>query len=133
MSDEQDNKKQELQRIQDELKQGGVSRRHFLDRMKGIGVGFGAAFLLGMKQADAHLAPGVNVKSTNPAIDDIAKDAQAAEPQDHEPHGQNLQEARYFRVYRRYYRYYHRYHRYYSRYSRYARYYRRYARVYLRF
>ncbi len=130
MSDEQDNKKQELQRIQDELKQGGVSRRRFLDSMKGIGVAFGAAYLLGMKKADAHLAPGVNVKSTNPAIDDIAKDAQAGQALTGEAEGKNEQVARYFRVYRRYY---HRYHRYYSRYSRYARYYRRYSRVYLRF
>jgi hypothetical protein len=80
MSDESNNKRQELQRVQDELKNGGVSRRNFLDRMKGLGVGFGAAFLLGIKESHAsRLDPSVSVKSTNPAIDDIVKDGQAAQ------------------------------------------------------
>jgi hypothetical protein len=141
MSDESDNKQQELKHIQDALKEGTVSRRHFLDRMKGLGVGFGAAFLLGMKEADAAIDSGVNVKSTNPAIDDIVKeghDEQALEFDPDDPNA-NQQVAQYFRVYRRgyrryrrhyrrYRRYYNRYSRYYNRYSRYSRYYNRYGR-----
>jgi hypothetical protein len=134
MSDESNNKQQELQRVQNELKNGGVSRRRFLDSMKGLGVGFGAAFLLGIKESHAsRLDPSVSVKSTNPAIDDIVKDGQAAQEAASAPENaeKNLQLAQYFRVYRRgYRRFYRRYHRYYSRY---ARFYRRYSRVYLRY
>ncbi len=140
MSNESKNKQQELKHLQDALKEGTVSRRSFLDRMKGLGVGFGAAFLLGMKEADAALVDtGVNVKSTNPAIDDIVKDGLNEQTLD-DPDA-NTQVAQYFRVYRRgyrrYRRYYRRYRRYYRRYSRYYGRYRRgygrYARFYGRF
>ena len=82
MSDESDNNRQELQRVQNELKKGGLSRRRFLDSMKGLGVGFGAAFLLGMNKADAAANAGVQVKSTNPAIDHIVEEGQAQQPHD---------------------------------------------------
>lgn len=139
MSNESDNKQQELKHLQDALKEGTVSRRSFLDRMKGLGVGFGAAFLLGMKEADAAIDSGVDVKSTNPAIDKIVKDGQNEQALD-DPDA-NMQVAQYFRVYRRgyrrYRRYYRRYRRYYRRYSRYYNRYRRgygrYARFYARF
>ena len=139
MSDESDNKQQELQHIQDALKEGTVSRRSFLDRMKGLGVGFGAAFLLGMREADAAVNSGINVKSTNPAIDNIVKDGQNEQALD-DPDA-NQQVAQYLRIYRRGYRrygrYYRRYRRYYRRYARhYGRYrrgYGRYARFYARF
>ena len=139
MSDESDNKQQQLQHIQDALKEGTVSRRSFLDRMKGLGVGFGAAFLLGMREADAAINSGVNVKSTNAAIDNIVKDGQDDQALD-DPDA-NQQVAQYLRVYRRgyrrYRRYYRRYRRYYRRYSRYYGRYRRgygrYARFYARF
>ena len=139
MSDESDNKQQELQHIQDALKEGTVSRRSFLDRMKGLGVGFGAAFLLGMREADAAVNSGINVKSTNPAIDNIVKDGQ--DEQALGDHDENQQVAQYLRVYRRgyrrYRRYYRRYRRYYRRYARYYGRYRRgygrYARIYARF
>ncbi len=133
MSNESKNKQEELKHLQDALKEGTLSRRRFLDRIKGLGVGFGAAFLLGMKEADAALVDsGVNVKSTNPAIDNIVKDGQAEQALD-DPDA-NTQVAQYFRVYRRGYRRYRRYYRRYRRYyRRYARYYRRYSRFYLRF
>lgn len=137
MSNESDKKQQELKHLQDALKDGTVSRRIFLDRMKGLGVGFGAAFLLGMKEADAALVDsGVNVKSTNPAIDKIVQDGQTEQALD-DPDA-NTQVAQYFRVYRRgyrrYRRYYRRYRRYYRRYARsYRRGYGRYARFYARF
>lgn len=132
MSDEPDNKKEELQHLQTALKQGAVSRRSFLDRMKGLGVGFGAAFLLGMKEADAAVDSGVNVKSTNPAIDNIVKDGQAEQALGDSD--ANVQVAQYYRVYRRGYRRYRRYYRRYRRYyRRYARYYGRYRRGYGRY
>jgi len=136
MSNESENKQQELKLLQDALKEGTVSRRSFLDRMKGLGVGFGAAFLLGMKEADAAVNSGVNVKSTNPAIDKIVQDGQSEQPAGDAD--ANMQVAQYFRVYRRGYRrygrYYRRYRRYYRRYARgYARGYGRYARFYGRF
>ena len=137
MSNESDKKQQELKHLQDALKDGTVSRRIFLDRMKGLGVGFGAAFLLGMKEADAALVDsGVKVKSTNPAIDKIVQDGQTEQALD-DPDA-NTQVAQYFRVYRRgyrrYRRYYRRYRRYYRRYARsYRRGYGRYARFYARF
>ena len=139
MSDESDNKRQELQRVQDELKKGGVSRRRFLDSMKGLGVGFGAAFLLGMKDANAtRVDPSVSVKSTNPAIDGIVKDGEAAQaPADPDSPEGKLQVSQYFRVYRRGYRRYRRgyfrYARFYNRYSRYYGRYGRYRRFYLRY
>jgi hypothetical protein len=133
MSNESDNKQQELKHLQDALKEGTVSRRSFLDRMKGLGVGFGAAFLLGMKEADAALVDsGVNVKSTNPAIDNIVKDGQPEQALG-DPDA-NMQVAQYLRVYRRGYRRYGRYYRRYRRYyRRYARYYGRYGRYYGRY
>ena len=39
----------ELKRLQEELKQG-LSRRNFLGRLKGAGVGFGAAFVLASRR-----------------------------------------------------------------------------------
>lgn len=132
MSDDSDKKQLELKHVQDALKKGVVSRRSFLDSMKGIGVGFGAAFLLGMKEADAALDSAVNVASTNPAIDNIVKEGQAqqaiGDPNDADP---KLQMAQYLRMYRRGYRRgYRRYGRFYRR--GYRRFYRRYARVYPR-
>ena len=132
MSDESDNKQQELKHIQDALKEGTVSRRHFLDRMTGLGVGFGAAFLLGMREADAAVNAGVNVKSTNPAIDNIVKEGQDEQALD-DPNA-NQQVAQYYRYYRRGYRRYRRYYRRYRRhYRRYSRYYGRYNRYYGRY
>ena len=113
MSDEPTNKQQELKNVEEELKKGGVSRRKFLDSMKALGVGFGAAFVLGIKDAQDELS--------------LDPDGEGAEGE--------FQTAQYFRVYRRGYRRYRRgYLRGYRRYARgYRRGYRRYARGYRRY
>src|SRR5215475_4820118 len=46
-------KLQQAQEIQRELNDKGLSRRAFLDRLKVLGVGFGAAAMLGVRDADA--------------------------------------------------------------------------------
>lgn len=141
--DEPTNKQQELKDVEEELKKGGVSRRKFLDSMKALGVGFGAAFVLGIKDADAltDIDPRVTVKSTNPAVDEVIKDAQdelSLDPAGERPEGE-FQTAQFRRVYGRgryrrgYRRGYRRYRRGYRRYGRgYFRGYRRYGRRYRR-
>jgi hypothetical protein len=81
MSDDLDKKQEELKKIQEDLKETGLSRRNFLDRLKGVGVGFGAAFVLGSNKADARDATdaGLSVKSTNPALDGILEEAKQAQ------------------------------------------------------
>jgi hypothetical protein len=128
----------ELKRLQEELKQG-LSRRNFLGRLKGAGVGFGAAFVLGVEKAAAltGVDGGVSVKSTNPAVDGIltegAEDQGAKERAGKEP----LTRLAYRRFFRRFYRRGYRrffYRRFYGRYRRfYRRFYRRgYRRFYRR-
>ena len=127
MSDELDKKQEELKKLEQELKQSGLSRRNFLNRLSGIGVGFGAALTLGVKGADAaaHQAGGVDVSSTNPSVDNILAESRATEEGDPLQHM-----AQYGRWYRRGYR---RWYRRYARwYRRYGRWYRRYARWYRR-
>ena len=124
-TNDQNNKQEELKNVEEELKKGGVSRRKFLDSMKALGIGFGAAFALGIKDADAltSLDPGVTVKSSNPAVDDVLKDAQDGLDPSGEGREGEFQTTQYFRGYRRGYR----------RYGRgYFRGYRRYARGYFR-
>jgi secreted PhoX family phosphatase len=142
MSDDENKKQEELKKIEDELKSGGLSRRNFLNRLSAAGVAFGAAVALGMRDADAAVGSeaGVDVSSTNPAVDDIlaeGKEAEAAAAgEEGDPLQSMAQYRRYFR-YRRYARRYPRYFRYarYRRYFRYARYrrYGRYGRFYSRF
>ncbi len=144
MTDELGKKQGELQKLQEELR-AGLSRRNFLDRLKGAGVGFGAAFVLGVSNADAHSQAdaGVSVKSTNPAVDDIVSEGkQAALAPDGDDHQANpesdpddqLTRVAYRRFFRRFYRrgYRRGYRRFYRR--RYVRFYRRgYVRFYRRF
>lgn len=122
-------RKEELKKIQQSLKEGGLSRRIFLDRMKVIGVGFGAAFLLGVKDADAavNTEAAADVTSTNPALDEILAEAKEA-------HAEEGDEGEFLSAQRRYRRGYRRYGRAYRRgYRRvYRRGYRRYGRVYRR-
>jgi hypothetical protein len=141
MGNHLDKKQQELKEIQDELQTSGLSRRKFLNRLQAVGVGFGAAFVMGVKNADALSAPesGVNLTSTNPALGDIiAEGRQNPMGDELDADGKPVQLAQYARYYRRgYARYgrygrYARYARYYQRYARYARYYQRYARYYRR-
>jgi hypothetical protein len=141
MTDEPNKKQHELRRIQEELKKGRLSRRGFLDSMKALGVGFGAAVVLGIKESDA--LPGqdseISVKSANPAVDEVIKDAQSLDPAGRRQEGEFQIAYRrvYHRFYRRGYRRYGRgYRRFYNRF--YGRGYRRgfrrvYRRVYRRF
>lgn len=127
MSDETE-KKQELEKIQEELNTKGMSRRKFLDRLKGLGLGVGAAAVVGTT-AEAHTKGGVSLNSTNPAVDGIVNEGreEAAGEGEGEKPIQTAQYWRYRRWYRRYRRYYYRrYRRWYRRYRRY--YYRRYYR-----
>ena len=139
----------ELRKLEQTLKSEGLSRRNFLDRMKLLGVGFGAAYILGVKEADALGAPegGVAVSSSNPAVDEILAEAQESHADAGEVDDVSAQYGRFYRrgyrrgyrrygrVYRRGYRRgYRRYGRIYRRgYRRYGRWYRRYARFYARF
>ncbi len=63
----------EVADITNELHEGRLSRRGLSNRLKGLGLGFGAAFVLGMSGAHAATAPDANVvlKSTNPALNSI--------------------------------------------------------------
>jgi hypothetical protein len=84
MRDDQD-KRQQAKEIQQELK-SGLSRRAFLDRLKAIGVGFGAAFVFGVNRSEAAV-PGdalVSLKSTNPALNDIIEESQQDQPLENE-------------------------------------------------
>ena len=57
----------QAQEIQRELNDKGLSRRAFLDRLKVLGVGFGAAAMLGVRDADADVRSdaSLSLKSTN--------------------------------------------------------------------
>jgi hypothetical protein len=121
-------KLQQAQEIQRELNDKGLSRRAFLDRLKVLGVGFGAAAMLGVRDADADVRSdaSLSLKSTNPALNNIIEEGR----QDllgAEGDGLKTQMAdgRYSRGYSRHYS---RYSRHYARYSRYSRHYARYAR-----
>ena len=124
MSDRE--KLQQAQEIQRELNDKGLSRRAFLDRLKVLGVGFGAAAMLGVRDADADVRSdaSLSLKSTNPALNNIIEEGR----QDLLGDGPNIQTA-YSRGYSRgYSRHYARYSRHYTRYARYSRHYARYAR-----
>jgi hypothetical protein len=94
-----DDLKNKEQQIQAELSGEGVSRRGFMDRLKVLGVGFGAAFLMSAKSADAHVQDTVSLKSSNPALDAIIGGEKKQEAEGEKP----VQEAWYRRFYRRFY------------------------------
>jgi hypothetical protein len=98
MADDIQNKQNE---IQAELKASGVSRRGFIDRIKALGFGFGAAFTLGVEASQARNAPdtAVNLNSTNPALDAIINEQDKQQSQNDGE--KRVQEAWYRRVYRR--------------------------------
>ena len=66
----------QLRDITDQLHSGRLSRRGLSERLKALGFGFGAAFVLGMTGAQASTNPDATValKSTNPAINSIIQD-----------------------------------------------------------
>ena len=84
MNDELENKRKELGRITEELNESRLSRRGLLNRLKGLGVGFGAAFMMGIKQSNAHTAADgtARLKSTNNALNDIIEEGPQPPDQD---------------------------------------------------
>lgn len=86
------------QLIRDELKPAKLSRRGFVDRIKALGLGFGAAVMLGAEGAEAR-SPEISLKSTNPALDSIIdegrKDVNMAEK------GESYIRTAYLRAFRR--------------------------------
>ncbi|HEY7665501.1 MAG TPA: hypothetical protein VH934_20475 [Xanthobacteraceae bacterium] len=148
MHDDREIQERRAQEIQKELNNEGLSRRAFLDRLKLIGVGFGAAFVLGVRDADAGVRSDatVSLKSTNPALNDIIEEGRKDLGLEDDRHSRGAaqpagdgDDARiqtaYARFYRRGYgRGYGRYGRFYGRYGRgYGRYARFYRRFYRRF
>jgi len=104
-----------LNDIAKELSEGQLSRRGLFDRLKGLGVGIGAAYFLGLTAARAAKTPeaAVTLKSTNPALDAIIQEGAPAAAG--EADTKQLQMAYdYYDRYHRYSRYYDRH--YYSRY-----------------
>src|SRR5262249_43683616 len=69
-------KLQQAQEIQRELNDKGLSRRAFLDRLKVLGVGFGAAAMLGVRDADADVPfdASLSLESTNPTLNNIIEE-----------------------------------------------------------
>lgn len=149
MHDDREVQKRRAQDIQTALNNEGLSRRAFLDRLKLIGVGFGAAFVLGVRDADAGIRSdaAVSLKSTNPALNNIIEEGRKDLGLEDDRHGrgradpnadgdgQRIQTAYarfyhrgYGRGYGRYGRFYGRYGRGYGRYGRYARFYNRFYR-----
>jgi hypothetical protein len=75
----------EVSDLTKQLNDGRLSRRGLRERLTGLGIGFGAAFVLGLSGAQASPAPEATValKSTNPAINAIIDSgAQQAEKAD---------------------------------------------------
>ncbi|MGO9005969.1 MAG: hypothetical protein ACLQIQ_11650 [Beijerinckiaceae bacterium] len=97
------------QQIQNELKPAGLSRRGFIDRIKALGLGFGAAVALGAEGAKASNAPAtsVNIKSTNPALDGIINEGRKEEGPA-QPGEKKVQEAWWYRRFWGYRRYWYR-------------------------
>jgi hypothetical protein len=122
-------KQQELDKLQEELKSSGMSRRKFLDRLKAAGIGFGAFAVIGNEAAQAHTGDAVSLNSTNPAIGNIIDEGRAQAEEAGDERTQVAYRRYYYRGYRRYYRRYRRFYRRYSRYY-YRRFYRRYGRFY---
>ena len=122
MNDDQAKIQQELDSIQQELNTTGMSRRNFLDRLKGVGLGFGAVAIAGTA-AQAHTNEGaVGLKTTNAALGKVVEDNQQQEVAEVEGE-QNPQLAQYYYRPRYFYR---RYRRFFYRrffYRRYRRYY----------
>lgn len=148
MTNENDNKQQELEQLQKELQEGGLSRREFVTRLKVLGIGFGAAFALGVRDAEAHNRGQdvVGLRSEDPKVDKVIEDGLVEfdeEDEDLREMAYSRYRRGYRRGYRRFYRRgYRRYRRVYRRgyrriyrrgYRRYSRYYRRYRRRYFRY
>jgi hypothetical protein len=114
-------KHDELAGLQQDLKTKGLSRRNFLDRVKALGLGFGAAGAVGGAAAARDVTDkAVTLKSTNPAVDNIVTEGRE-ELKNQPAQGPQLAQ-RYFFRYRRFF--FRRYRRFFFRYRRF-RFYRR--------
>jgi hypothetical protein len=104
MADDIEKTQHQKQQIQDELKSPAVSRRGFIDRIKALGFGFGAAVALGVEGAEARDVPetSVNLTSTNPAVAAILNEG--GEQDSQKPGDKGVQVAWYRRFFRRFYR-----------------------------
>jgi hypothetical protein len=98
-----DSKRKDLARISQELGESRLSRRGLLDRLKGVGVGFGAAFLFGMRQSEARTDATATLKSTNPALSKIIEEDAVVGEGGAEAEEPRIQTA-YVRVFRRAFR-----------------------------
>src|SRR5262245_26777391 len=73
-------KQRQADGLQRDLSDNGLSRRAFLDRLKVLGVGFGAAAMLGGRRADADVrfdAPAdasVKLRSSKPELNNIIEE-----------------------------------------------------------
>jgi hypothetical protein len=101
MNDE--TKRKALNEITQDINSSRLSRRGLLNRLKGMGVAFGAAVMLGVKESEAHNGPAATarLKSTNNALNDIIEEGAQAHPGDGEE--RPIQSA-FYRVFRRVYR-----------------------------
>jgi hypothetical protein len=93
-----------------QLNSGRLSRQGLRERLTALGVGFGAAFVLGLTGAQASSAPEATValKSTNPAVDAIIQNGTQSD-QSATVSAPLQQLSWYNRYFRRFYtRYYHR-------------------------
>jgi hypothetical protein len=103
-----DRKRLEIEGVEKALKDNKLSRRGLLSQLKGLGIGLGAAAVLASK-SNAHGAPEatVTLKSTNPALNAIIKEAPVApagEAAGTAAEAANAQQMAYFRAFRRIFR-----------------------------
>ena len=113
MNDESSHNRPDITDIAKELSAGKLSRRGLVERLKVAGLGFGAAFALGVAGAHAAAAPdtAVTLTSTNAALNSIIQAPQSPAV----AIGKPLQQEAYYRRFFR--RFYHRiYMRHYGRY-----------------
>src|SRR6266436_9233747 len=96
-------KEHQAQQIQRELNDKGLSRRAFLDRLKVLGVGFGAAAMLGVRDADAGVQSdaSVSLESTNPTLNNIIEEGRQDLVGEDGPNILVAEEGRYSRGYSR--------------------------------
>jgi hypothetical protein len=87
MSDDRNNKHQDAKAIQEELNKNRLSRRGLLQRLRLMGVGFGATYLLSGKDAEAVARSEgeasdtlASLKSTNPALKEIIDEGRKESP-----------------------------------------------------
>jgi hypothetical protein len=99
MNNDSTKNQSDVSEITSELHEGRLSRRGLSDRLKGLGLGFGAAFVLGMTGAQAATAPDSTVvlKSTIPAVNAIIQNGTQSSTV--APDGSPLQQLAWFRRY----------------------------------